>query len=92
MFYIYCKPHQYDLSYKKHDPTNYTVESFGMKEIFDQNGLNRFKSGFVVDNFTGHSVGDVKNEDYRNSIDYEEGYRSPGWDRYKKNKMLKWKK
>ena len=21
-----------------------------------------------------------------------EGYRSPGWDRYKKNKMIKWKK
>ena len=27
-----------------------------------------------------------------NSIEYDDGYRSPGWDRYKKNKMLKWKK
>ena len=27
-----------------------------------------------------------------NSIDFDEEYRSPGWDRYKKNKMLKWKK
>ena len=27
-----------------------------------------------------------------NSIEYEEEYRSPGWDRYKKNKILKWKK
>ena len=27
-----------------------------------------------------------------NSIDFEEEYRSPGWDRYKKNKMIKWKK
>ncbi len=26
------------------------------------------------------------------SIEYDEGYRSPGWDRYKKNKLLKWKK
>ena len=26
------------------------------------------------------------------SIDFDEEYRSPGWDRYKKNKMLKWKK
>ena len=27
-----------------------------------------------------------------NSIDYEEGTEAQGWDRYKKNKMLKWKK
>ena len=27
-----------------------------------------------------------------NSIEYDEGYRSPGWDRYKKNKVIKWKK
>ena len=27
-----------------------------------------------------------------NSIEFDDGYRSPGWDRYKKNKMLKWKK
>ena len=27
-----------------------------------------------------------------NSIDFDEEFRSPGWDRYKKNKMLKWKK
>jgi hypothetical protein len=27
-----------------------------------------------------------------NSIEFDEGYRSPGWDRYKKNKLLKWKK
>ena len=26
------------------------------------------------------------------SIEFDEEYRSPGWDRYKKNKMLKWKK
>ena len=27
-----------------------------------------------------------------NSIEFDEEYRSPGWDRYKKNKLLKWKK
>ena len=27
-----------------------------------------------------------------NSIEFDEEYRSPGWDRYKKNKMIKWKK
>jgi len=26
------------------------------------------------------------------SIDYESEYKSPGWERYKKNKMLRWKK
>ena len=27
-----------------------------------------------------------------NSIEFDEEYRSPGWNRYKKNKELKWKK
>ena len=27
-----------------------------------------------------------------NSIEFDGEYRSPGWDRYKKNKILKWKK
>jgi hypothetical protein len=27
-----------------------------------------------------------------NSIEFDDEYRSPGWDRFKKNKMLKWKK
>ena len=40
-------------------------------QVQDGDGLDRFKSGFVVDNFSGHSVGDVQNDDYRNSIDYE---------------------
>ena len=26
------------------------------------------------------------------SIEFDEEYRSPGWDRFKKKKMLKWKK
>ena len=26
------------------------------------------------------------------SIEFDEEYRSPGWDRFKKNKLLKWKK
>ena len=38
----------------------------------------------------------TKNDDFDfnqdNSIEFEDGYRSPGWDRYKKNKILKWKK
>ena len=44
------------------------AESF---EIQDSNGLNRFKSGFVVDNFAGHRIGDVGHPDYKNSMDLE---------------------
>ena len=28
-------------------------------QVLDANGFDRFKSGFVVDNFTGHKTGDV---------------------------------
>ena len=40
-------------------------------EVTDANGLNRFKSGFVVDNFAGHRTGDIGNPDYKISIDPE---------------------
>ena len=32
-------------------------------------GLDRFKNGFIVDQFNGHSVGDVKSSDYRVAVD-----------------------
>ena len=40
-------------------------------EVLDENGLTRFKSGFLVDSFAGHSIGDVVHPDYRCSIDME---------------------
>lgn len=40
-------------------------------QIADVNGLNRFKSGFIVDNFAGHKVGDVLHPDYKIAIDME---------------------
>lgn len=46
-------------------------------EILDANGNSRFKNGFLVDNFSGHSVGDVQNEDYNCSIDIENGELRP---------------
>ena len=46
-------------------------------EIQDANGLNRFKSGFVVDNFTGHRVGDTQHVDYRIGMDMENGEMRP---------------
>ena len=50
------------------------AESF---EIQDANGLNRFKSGFVVDNFSGHRVGDAANADYKIAIDQEKNELRP---------------
>ena len=40
-------------------------------QVQDANGLDRFKTGFVVDNFQGHNTGDVTHKDYSCSIDYE---------------------
>jgi hypothetical protein len=37
--------------------------------IKDENGLDRFKNGFIVDPFEGHGIGDVRNPDYRCSVD-----------------------
>ena len=42
-------------------------------QIQDSDGFDRFKNGFVVDNFTGHNVGDVGNNDYKLSIDRGRG-------------------
>lgn len=37
--------------------------------ILDENGLSRFKNGFIVDPFNGHGIGDSRAEDYRCSVD-----------------------
>jgi len=37
--------------------------------VKDADGLDRLKNGFIVDNFSGHIVGDFMNPDYKNSID-----------------------
>ena len=42
-------------------------------QIQDTDGFDRFKNGFVVDNFSGHNVGDVANNDYKLSIDMARG-------------------
>ena len=44
---------------------------------YDEDGLNRFKNGYVVDDFTDHTIGDILNEDYKASIDIENGYLRP---------------
>jgi hypothetical protein len=39
--------------------------------ITDADGLERFKNGFIVDNFSGHNIGDVASPDYMCAIDME---------------------
>ncbi len=46
-------------------------------EILDQNGLNRFKNGFIVDPFNSHKVGDATHTDYNCSIDPQEQIMRP---------------
>ena len=40
-------------------------------------GLNRFKNGILVDNFTGHSVGAVEDPDYHCSMDFKKKHLRP---------------
>lgn len=44
------------------------------KVIIDDEGLDRFKNGILVDPFTGHNVADVLSDNYRASIDRQEKY------------------
>ena len=46
-------------------------------QIQDAEGFDRFKSGFLVDNFAGHATGNVKHPDYRNAIDMQNGELRP---------------
>lgn len=39
-------------------------------QIKDANGLDRFKTGFLVDNFGGHKTGQTSHPDYRCAIDF----------------------
>ena len=46
-------------------------------QIQDANGFDRFKNGFIVDNFKGHGIGEVTNGNYRCSVDYSKGELRP---------------
>ena len=46
-------------------------------QIQDADGFDRFKNGFIVDNFTGHNVGNVGNIDYKVSMDMARGELRP---------------
>jgi len=45
--------------------------------VRDSNGMDRFKNGFIVDNFASLSTSDTFHPDYRVSVDFEEGHLRP---------------
>jgi len=75
--------------------------SFAMKRAYHGDWMDSLPSRFVneiPDSAVEKNDGDFndKKDDFEFnqdiSIDFGDEYRSPGWDRFKKNKMLKWKK
>ena len=56
---------------------NMLEQSAQSLQIQDADGLDRFKNGFIVDNFTGHGIGDVGNLDYKAAMDMAEGQLRP---------------
>ena len=60
------------------------------RDIRDDNGVSRFKNGFIVDAFHGHSIGAVTHPDYRCSIDKANGRLRPSFKQ--DNVRLKWNK
>ena len=74
--------------------------SFAMKRAYHGDWIDTLPSRFVNEipaESTEKNETDIyKNEDFEfnqdSSLEFESEYRSPGWDRYKKNKMIKWKK
>ena len=45
--------------------------------VYDENGFDRLKNGYVVDDFTDHTVGAVFSPDYKCSLDFREGQLRP---------------
>jgi DNA helicase II / ATP-dependent DNA helicase PcrA len=75
--------------------------SFAMKRAYHGDWMDALPSRFIneipEDSVEKNEIGiDKTIDDFEfnqdNSIEFDAEYRSPGWDRYKKNKMLKWKK
>ena len=56
---------------------NILEQSAQSLQIQDADGFDRFKNGFIVDNFSGHNIGDVGNVDYKAAIDMAAGELRP---------------
>ena len=75
--------------------------SFAMKRAYHGDWMDALPSRFINE-IPDNSVekneinSDRENNDFDfnqdNSLSFEDEYRSPGWERFKKNKVLKWKK
>jgi len=46
-------------------------------QVIDASGVNRFKSGFIVDNFETHKIGSLSSLDYKCSIDTQQSVMRP---------------
>jgi len=46
-------------------------------KVYDENGFDRLKNGYVVDDFTDHTLGAVFHPDYKCSLDFKEGQLRP---------------
>ena len=75
--------------------------SFAMKRAYHGDWMDALPSRFIneipEDSVEKNEIDiDKTNDEFEfnqdNSIEFDTEYRSPGWDRYKKNKILKWKK
>ena len=75
--------------------------SFAMKRAYHGDWMDALPSRFINeipdDSVEKNEIGINQTiEDFEfnqdSSIEFDEEYRSPGWDRFKKNKILKWKK
>jgi len=56
---------------------NALEQQTSLTQIQDADGLDRFKSGFMTDNFRGHKTGDVNHIDYKISVDRTTGTLRP---------------
>ena len=75
--------------------------SFAMKRAYHGDWMDALPSRFIneipEDSVEKNEININKEVDdfefnQDNTIEFDNEYRSPGWDRYKKNKMIKWKK
>jgi len=74
--------------------------SFAMKRAYHGDWMDALPSRFISEipdeSMEKNEIGTLESNDFEfnqdSSIEFDEEYRSPGWERFKKNKTLKWKK
>ena len=75
--------------------------SFALKRAFHGDWMETLPSRFIneipsdsVEKNDPNNDRDIEDFEFNqdNSLEFDQEYRSPGWERFKKNKILKWKK